>query len=110
MVLLYFNTLTMNKIGIMTKQMISYRLGKQVRLLALAALFLAPFWTWGQTSTQNVRKQGRDILGLFLVLMLVACAMPAKLQAQTHPYSGVWYMKSFKNTIKLVGGIKVAHI
>lgn len=29
--------------------MISYRFGKQVRLLALAALFLAPFWAWGQT-------------------------------------------------------------
>lgn len=27
----------------------SYRIGKQVRILALAALFLTPFWTWGQT-------------------------------------------------------------
>ena len=32
----------------MTKQVISYRFGKQVRLLALAALFFAPFWSWGQ--------------------------------------------------------------
>lgn len=29
--------------------MISYRFRKQARLLALAALFLAPFWAWGQT-------------------------------------------------------------
>ena len=43
-------------------------------------------------------KQGRGILGLFLVLVLMVCAMPAKLQAQTHPYAGVWYMRSFKNT------------
>ena len=40
----------MNKIETMTKQVISYRIGKQARLLALAALFLAPFWAWGQTS------------------------------------------------------------
>ena len=38
----------------MTKQMISYRFGKQVRLLALAALFLAPFWAWGQTDYSGV--------------------------------------------------------
>ncbi len=34
--------------------MISYRFGKQVRLLALAALFLAPFWAWGQTGLSGV--------------------------------------------------------
>lgn len=82
----------------MTRKVNSYSFGKQIKLVALAALFLAPVWAWGQTSTQNVRKQGRGILGLFLVLMLMAYAMPAKLQAQTHPYSGVWYMQSFKNT------------
>lgn len=38
----------------MTKQVVSYRFGKQVRLLALAALFLAPFWAWGQTDYSGV--------------------------------------------------------
>lgn len=40
----------------MTKQMISYRFGKQVRLLALAALFLAPFWAWGQTEITSLSE------------------------------------------------------
>ena len=34
--------------------MISYRFRKQARLLALAALFLAPFWAWGQTDYSGV--------------------------------------------------------
>lgn len=44
----------MNKIGIMTKQMISYRFRKQARLLALAVLFLAPFLAWGQTDYSGI--------------------------------------------------------
>ena len=44
----------MNKIKIMTKQVISYSFGRQVRLLALAVLFLAPFWAWGQTDYSGV--------------------------------------------------------
>lgn len=35
----------------MTKKGNLFRIGKQVRLLALAALFLAPVWGWGQTPT-----------------------------------------------------------
>lgn len=38
--------------------MISYRLGKQVRLLALAALFLAPFLGWGQTTITSLSVIG----------------------------------------------------
>ena len=34
----------------MTKELVSYRFGKQIKLVALAALFFAPFWAWGQTS------------------------------------------------------------
>ena len=61
----------MNRIEIMIKQVISYRFRKQARLLALAALFLAPFWTWGQTSTQNGRKQGRGLFGLLMMAVFV---------------------------------------
>lgn len=53
---------------------------------------------WGQTSTQNCRKQGKVILSLLLMMLLTAWMMPANLHAQTHPYSGVWYLRSFKNT------------
>ena len=35
----------------MTKNVNSYRIGKQIKLVALAALFLAPFWVWGQGQT-----------------------------------------------------------
>ena len=41
----------MNSIDVMTKKGNLFRIGKQVRLLALAALFLAPVWGWGQTPT-----------------------------------------------------------
>lgn len=38
----------------MTKNVNSYRIGKQIKLVALAALFLAPFWAWGQTDYSGV--------------------------------------------------------
>ena len=38
----------------MTMKVVSYRFEKQVRLLALAVLFLAPFWAWGQTDYSGV--------------------------------------------------------
>ena len=38
----------------MTKKVNSFRFGKQIKLVALAALFFAPFWAWGQTDYSGV--------------------------------------------------------
>ena len=65
----------MKNLIVMKRNHFATDIGMRYGFALIVALFLAPFWTWGQTSTQNGRKQGR---GLFGLLMMVVFALRAR--------------------------------
>lgn len=65
----------MKNLIVMKRNHFATDIGMRYGLALIAALFLAPFWAWGRTLTQNGRKQGR---GLFGLLMMVVFALRAR--------------------------------
>ena len=88
----------------MIKQVISYRFGKQVRLLALAALFLLPATGWGQG--QNLGgcyyiKNNDETTSTFYLCPSEPCDLVYATDQPyltTYPHTGtdrsVWYLTS----------------